>query len=387
MKKLTTLLTLLVFIQCGSPIKKSVTEIISEGSLEEIQLLKTRHVKTINKLKKELNQLNEALLLKDQTQRYVLVESIELEKEIFNHFVSFQGSIETDKNVVIYPEIPGLLKKIHVEEGQQVSEGTLLAEISDGGLIDQLDQLKLQLKLAKTTYNRQKRLWNQKIGSEIQFLQAKTNYLSLQKSVSQMNDQVTKTKITAPFDGIVDHIIADSGSNLSPGITPIMRVINLDQMKVAAEIPEMHLPNIQKNTSAIVYIPVLGIQFNEVVASVGNFINPNNRSFRVEISINNENGALKPNMTAEIKVNDYKNPEAILVPIKDILENQNGESYVYLLEVSDEAKDIYKVVKTFVKLGETSDNKIEIIEGLEAGDKIVEEGIRLIKDQQLVKNI
>ena len=387
MKKLTTLLTLLVFIQCGSPIKKSVTEIISEGSLEEIQLLKTRHVKTINKLKKELNQLNEALLLKDQTQRYVLVESIELEKEIFNHFVSFQGSIETDKNVVIYPEIPGLLKKIHVEEGQQVSEGTLLAEISDGGLIDQLDQLKLQLKLAKTTYNRQKRLWNQKIGSEIQFLQAKTTYLSLQKSVSQMNDQVTKTKITAPFDGIIDHIIADSGSNLSPGMTPILRVVNLDQMKVAAEIPEMHLPNIQKNTSAIVYIPVLGIQFNEVVASVGNFINPNNRSFRVEISINNENGALKPNMTAEIKVNDYKNPEAILVPIKDILENQNGESYVYLLEVSDEAKDIYKVVKTFVKLGETSDNKIEIIEGLEAGDKIVEEGIRLIKDQQLVKNI
>ena len=387
MKKLTTLLTLLVFIQCGSPIKKSVTEIISEGSLEEIQLLKTRHVKTINKLKKELNQLNEALLLKDQTQRYVLVESIELEKEIFNHFVSFQGSIETDKNVVIYPEIPGLLKKIHVEEGQQVSEGTLLAEISDGGLIDQLDQLKLQLKLAKTTYNRQKRLWNQKIGSEIQFLQAKTNYLSLQKSVSQMNDQVTKTKITAPFDGIIDHIIADSGSNLSPGMTPILRVVNLDQMKVAAEIPEMHLPNIQKNTSAIVSVPVLGIQFNEVVANVGNFINPNNRSFRVEISINNENGALKPNMTAEIKVNDYKNPEAILVPIKDILENQNGESYVYLLEVSDEAKDIYKVVKTFVKLGETSDNKIEIIEGLEAGDKIVEEGIRLIKDQQLVKNI
>ena len=387
MKKLTTLLTLLIFIQCGSPIKKSITEIISEGSLEEIQLLKTTHVKTINQLKKELNQLNEALLLKDQTQRYVLVESIELEKEIFNHFVSFQGSIETDKNVVIYPEIPGLLKKIHVKEGQQVTEGTLLAEISDGGLIDQLDQLKLQLKLAKTTYNRQKRLWNQKIGSEIQFLQAKTNYLSLQKSVSQMNDQVTKTKITAPFDGIIDHIIADSGSNLSPGMTPILRVVNLDQMKVAAEIPEMHLPNIQKNTSAIVSVPVLGIQFNEVVANVGNFINPNNRSFRVEISINNENGALKPNMTAEIKVNDYKNPEAILVPIKDILENQNGESYVYLLEVSDEANDIYKVVRTSVKLGKTSDNKIEIIEGLEAGDKIVEEGIRLIKDQQLVKNI
>jgi len=387
MKKLATLLILLLFVQCEPKDKKKFSDIMSEGSLEEIQLLKTTHVKTINQLKKELEQLNEVLLSKDQTQRYVLIGSIELEEEIFEHFVSFQGSIETDKNIVIYPEIPGLLKKIHVTEGQQVTQGDLLAELSDGGLIDQFEQFKLQLKLAKTTYNRQKRLWNQKIGSEIQFLQAKTTFLSLQKSVSQMNDQVTKTKITAPFDGIVDHIIADSGSNLSPGITPIMRVINLDQMKVAAEIPEMHLPNIQKNTSAIVYIPVLGIQFNEVVASVGNFINPNNRSFRVEISINNENGALKPNMTAEIKVNDYKNPEAILVPIKDILENQNGKSYVYLLEVSDEAKDIYKVVKTFVKLGKASDNKIEIIEGLEAGDKIVEEGIRLIKDQQLVKNI
>ena len=164
MKKLTILLILLLFVQCGPKDKKSVNDIISEGSLEEIQLLKTTHVKTINQLKKELDQLNEVLLLKDKTQRFVLVESIELEEEIFNHFVSFQGSIETDKNVVIYPEIPGLLKKIHVKEGQQVTEGTLLAELSDGGLIDQLDQLKLQLKLAKTTYNRQKRLWNKKIG-------------------------------------------------------------------------------------------------------------------------------------------------------------------------------------------------------------------------------
>ena len=387
MKKLAALLILLIFVQCEPKDKKNVSDIISEGSLEEIQLLKTTHVKTINQLKKELDQLNEVLLSKDQTQRYVLVRSIELEEEIFEHFVSFQGSIEAEKNIVIYPEIPGLLKKIHVTDGQQVTQGDLLAELSDGGLIDQLERFKLQLKLAKTTYNRQKRLWNQKIGSEIQFLQAKTTYLSLQKSVSQMNDQVTKTKIIAPFDGIIDHIIADSGSNLSPGMTAIMRIINLDQMKVAAEIPEMHLPNIQKNTSAIVSVPVLGIQFNEVVANVGNFINPNNRSFRVEISINNQNGALKPNMTAEIKVNDYKNREAILVPIKDVLENQNGESYVYLLEVSDEANDIYKVVKTFVKLGKTSDNKIEILEGLKAGDKIVEEGIRLVKDQQLVKNI
>ena len=236
MKKFIALLSLVSFIQCGSSDKKNVSEIIATGTLEEIQLQKTAHVKTINQLEKELEQLNASLQSKDKTQKFVLVGSVELKEEFYQHSVSFQGSIETDKNILIYPEIPGLLKKIHVSEGQKVTQGTLLAEISDGGLRDQLEQLKLQLKLAKTTFERQQRLWKQKIGSEIQFLQAKTNYLSIEKSVSQMKDQVAKTKITAPFDGVIDHIVADRGSNLTPGMTPIIRIINLDQMMILQSI-------------------------------------------------------------------------------------------------------------------------------------------------------
>ncbi|MDG2491328.1 MAG: efflux RND transporter periplasmic adaptor subunit [Flavobacteriaceae bacterium] len=387
MKKLFALFTLLLFIQCGSSDKKTVAEIISEGTLEEIQVLKTTHVKTINQLKKELDQLNQVIESNDQTQKFALVGSIELKEESFNHYVSFQGSIDSDKNILIYPEIPGLLKHVHVKEGQKIKKGTLLAEISDSGLIDQLEQLQLQLKLAKTTFKRQEALWNQKIGSEIQFLQAQTNYFSLEKSVSQMKDQVAKIRITAPFDGIIDHIVADQGSNLAPGMTPVLRIVNLDQMKVTAEIPEIHISNIKTNTSAKIYVPVINAEYNETVNSVGNFINPNNRSFRVEISINNKNGTLKPNMTAEIEVNDYGNPNAILVPIKNILENQDGASYVYKLVPEEASKNIYKAIKTFVKLGSTTDNKVEILEGLEAGDRIVEDGIRLVKDQQLVKNI
>ena len=387
MKKFIALLSLVSFIQCGSSDKKNVSEIIATGTLEEIQLQKTAHVKTINQLEKELEQLNASLQSKDKTQKFVLVGSVELKEEFYQHSVSFQGSIETDKNILIYPEIPGLLKKIHVSEGQKVTQGTLLAEISDGGLRDQLEQLKLQLKLAKTTFERQQRLWKQKIGSEIQFLQAKTNYLSIEKSVSQMKDQVAKTKITAPFDGVIDHIVADRGSNLTPGMTPIIRIINLDQMKVAAEIPEIHLPNIHTNTSAVVSVPVLGTQYEERVSVVGNFINPNNRSFRVEISLDNKEQMLKPNMTALIEVNDYNNPKAVLVSIKNILENQAGASYVYKLVEEDAAQNTYRVEKTFVKLGKSSKNKIEILSGLQAGDRIVEDGIRLVKDQQLVKNI
>lgn len=202
-----------------------------------------------------------------------------------------------------------------------------------------------------------------------------------------MKDQVAKTKITAPFDGVIDHIVADRGSNLTPGMTPIIRIINLDQMKVAAEIPEIHLPNIHTNTSAVVSVPVLGTQYEERVSVVGNFINPNNRSFRVEISLDNKEQMLKPNMTALIEVNDYNNPKAVLVSIKNILENQAGASYVYKLVEEDAAQNTYRVEKTFVKLGKSSNNKVEILSGLQAGDRIVEDGIRLVKDQQLVKNI
>ncbi len=388
MKKFILTLTTLAFIQCGpSNEQKSIPEIVSQGTLEEIQLQKTKHVKTINQLQDELVLLNEAITDKGEQQKFSLVSSVEIKEENFQHFVSFQGSLETDKNIVLFPEIAGLLKHVYVTEGQKVKKGTVLAEISDSGLKDQLEQLKLQLELAKTTFERQERLWDKKIGSEINFLQAKTQYLSLKKSVSQMKDQVIKTKIIAPFNGIVDHIMADQGSNVSPGMTPIIRIINLHVMKVTAEIPEVHLPNIKVNTPATVSIPVLNTLFEEHVSAVGNFINPNNRSFRIEITMKNKKGNLKPNMTTKIAVNDYQNPTAILVSVKNILENQNGESYVYRLIPENDTQDTFKVVKTFVTLGKSSNSKVEVIEGLQVGDRIVEDGIRLVKDQQIVKNI
>ena len=146
-------------------------------------------------------------------------------------------------------------------------------------MIDQLQQLEVQYGLAKTTFERQKRLWEQQIGSEMQYLQAEAQFKSLQKSISQMQDQVAKTKISAPFDGIVDHILADEGSSLAPGMTPVVRIINLDQMKVSASVPEIHLPNIQLGSKVNVEVPVLNRTFEANINTVGNFINPNNRTF------------------------------------------------------------------------------------------------------------
>lgn len=387
MKNSILLLCILLFIQCGSSDKQTTAEIIASNDLAAIQKKKAEVVKNMNTLKQELESLNEVIGQLDNEQKFLLVTSIETKVAPYEHFVSFQGTLETDKNIVMYPEIPGLLKSIKVVEGQRVKKGDVLAIISDSGLVDQLQQLEIQLTLAKTTYERQNRLWEQKIGSEMQFLQAKTQYLSLEKSIAQMKDQVAKTTITAPFDGIVDHILADVGSSLAPGVTPVVRVINLDEMKVSAQIPEIHLNNIKKAAKVAVNIPVLNKTLPAEINAVGNFINPNNRSFRVEIGLENNIGDLKPNMTVMLNINDYKNEAAILVPSKNILEDQAGAKYVYTLERATGQEGMYKAIKTFVKTGKNSDNKTEILEGLSAGDQIVEDGIRLVKDQQLVKII
>jgi RND family efflux transporter MFP subunit len=387
MKNSILLLCILLFIQCGSSDKQTTAEIIASKNLAAIQTKKAEVVKSMNTLKQELESLNEVIGQLDNEQKFLLVTSIETKVAPYEHFVSFQGTLETDKNIVMYPEIPGLLKSINVVEGQRVKKGDVLAIISDSGLVDQLQQLEIQLALAKTTYERQNRLWEQKIGSEMQFLQAKTQYLSLEKSIAQMKDQVAKTTITAPFDGIVDHLLADVGSSLAPGMTPVLRVINLDEMKVSAQVPEIHLNNIKKTAKVAVNIPVLNKTLPAEINAVGNFINPNNRSFRVEIGLENSTGDLKPNMTVLLNINDYKNEAAILVPSKNILEDQAGAKYVYTLENVAGQDGMYKAIKTFVKTGKSSDNKTEILEGLSAGDQLVEDGIRLVKDQQLVKII
>ena len=387
MKKFLHLLVPFLLIQCGSEEKKTTTEIIASQDLASIQNKKAEVVKTLNTLQLELEELNQAIGKLDKEQKFLLITSITAQEAPYAHYVSFQGTLETDQNIVMYPEIPALLKSVNVKEGQRVKKGDVLAELSDSGMIDQLQQLEVQYALAKTTFERQKRLWEQQIGSEMQYLQAEAQFKSLQKSISQMQDQVAKTKISAPFDGIVDHILADEGSSLAPGMTPVIRIINLDQMKVSASVPEIHLPNIQRGSIVNVEVPVLNRTFEANINTVGNFINPNNRTFRVEIALKNTDGHLKPNMTAQLYINDYNNPEAILIPSKNILENQKGENYVYKLQALSEDDKTYKAIKTFVKLGKSSDNYTEVLEGISSGDQLVEDGIRLVEDQQRVKVI
>ena len=385
MKNFILNLSIILIISCGPKNSKSTEEVLASGDYTLIQKKKGEIKTQINDLKVELNELDYMLEKMDTDKNLFLVSAIKLKQKKFNHYLNFQGSLDTDQNVVIYPELPGLLKNIYVKQGDKVNKGQLIAKISDNGLTDQLEQLELQRDLAKTTFERLQILWNQKIGSEIQYLQAETNFKSLEKKISQMKDQEDKTRILAPFEGIIDDVIADVGSNLAPGLTPILRIINIEKMKVSAEIPEIHIPYIKKNKNVKIYVPILDKQILGNISSVGNFINPNNRSFSIEIELLNKSNELKPNMTVSLEINDYQNESAILIPSKDILEDEEGSFYVYKL-VSD-GNDNYKSNKVMIEKGKSYNNMTEIKTGLNEDDLIINDGLRQVEDGQIVKVI
>ena len=388
MKKYTYILYLtIISYSCNSKQENDINFIINSNDLKLIQSEKTKVSNEINSLEDELKKLNNAIIILDKNQKFPLVTNSKLESKPFSHFIKVQGALTSDKNLNLYPEIPGIIRTINVKEGQKVVKGTILVELSNEGAKAQLEQMKLKVRLAKTIYERQLNLWNQKIGSEIQFLQAETNYLSLKKNIDQLNDQIMKSKIIAPFDGIIDELIADPGSNVSPGISPILRIINLDEIKVKAEVPEIHIDKIKKNSEVLVFIPTLSTTVNAKISSVGNVINPSNRNFRIEIILKNSKNNFKPNMTVKILIKDYENTEALLVSEKNIIEDSNNNFYVFKLEPNILSENKYQVIKTFVKLGKISDNKIEVLEGLKNGDLIIEDGIRLVQDKQIVKSL
>ena len=387
MKKLLIIVSLfLLIVTCKSEKKPSISELIASDNLKGLRTEKDGKTKTFNSLKIELNRINAAIASLDPNENLPLITAINLSSEKFNHFIEFQASIKTRKNVLLYPEFNGILKKIYVKEGQKVKKGMLLAHIDDAGLRIQLEQLEIQTALSKTKLERIRRLWDQKIGAEINMLEAKTTYESKLKSIAQLKKQIEKTEIRAPFSGIIDEITANTGTNLIPGKTAVMRIVNLDEMYTEANVPERYLKSIKIGTEAIIEIPMLGREYKSTIRQTGSFINPNNRSFRVEAPLVNSDNMTKPNLTSKLKILDYSNQEAILIPLRIIKENAKSESYVYRLK-SDQKEGVYLTERVFLKLGKKTQDRVEVLEGLNVGDLIVDEGSSIVENNQRVKTI
>lgn len=388
MKKSVYLLGLiLAFVSCAQETPEaSNSTAIENSSLEELNAQKTSYTQQIEELTSKLETVNTAIAALGGSEKRALITAFATETSLFEHNIEVQANIKTRQNVLMYPEFAGRLIKLYVAEGQSVKKGALLAVIDDAGIQDQLEQMQLQLELAKTTFERTQRLWEQQIGSEMMFLEAQTRYKAAQKQVDQMRQQLAKTKIYAPFNGIIDEIPARLGSNLAPGVTPILRIVNLKSMYAEADVPETYLTNIIKGSKATVTIPVVNQTQTTTIQQTGNFITPSNRTFRVEAALENPENLIKPNLNARLSVVDYTNPEALMVPLRVIRENASGSTYVFVLS-QPESDNGYTTEKRIVELGKSKQELIEVLTGLSPGDLIVDEGVSTLVEDQKVKRI
>ncbi|MDA9882952.1 efflux RND transporter periplasmic adaptor subunit [Flavobacteriaceae bacterium] len=386
MKKFYISILTLIIISCNSSGNSNITSLIENGDLEELKKRKKEYVDTMNTMQVELNEINDGIAFLDENEKLTLVSNYEIKEKVFNSYMEAQANLKTRKNVLILPEFQGTLEKIFVYEGQYVKKGKLLAEINDSGLKEQLEQLTIQANFAKENFERTERLWNNNIGSEIQFLKSKTDFESSQKMVEQMKDRLARTKIYAPFDGEVDEIISNQGSNLIPGVSQILRLVNLDKIYAEASVSEKYISFIEEGTEAIVQIPLLGKEIKSQIIQTGNFINPSNRSFRVEVPVKNIDKKIKQNLDAKIKINIYSKEDAVVIPLRIVREDASGENFVYVMN-QDVKEGVYITSKTFISLGNKNNTDVEVTEGLKIGDMLVLEGASIVEDSQRVKLI
>lgn len=382
MKKIFLILTILAtFSSCGGD-NKSADAVIDSGNLNAVKIKRKELNQQQRDLKANIDKLTAFVDKHEKSERPALVTARVVTDSTFKHYVKVQGNVETDQNVVLNAEYSGVLTNVYVKEGQYVSKGQRLAKIDDGGLGSQVAQQESQMALAKTTFERQKRLWDQKIGSEIQYLQAKTNYEAAQSANKQLKSQLSKTIIRAPFRGVIDDIISDPGQVVIPGQTPIIRLVNLSNMYVKASIPETYLKNVKKGTHVKVNLASINENFTGTVRQVSNYINPNNRSFDIQVEIPNKNGLLKPNLIATVNVNDYTADSAITIPENILQENSAGETVAFLYKPVTDTTGVAK--RVILETGYTYENHTEVKSGLKKGDTIILEGAKSLRDAQKV---
>ncbi|MEO8516428.1 MAG: efflux RND transporter periplasmic adaptor subunit [Flavobacterium sp.] len=364
-------LSMLLF-SCGS--KENPSNIDSLIESKNVTELKNKK----ESLQADLTKINEALAGLDKKSNEALVETMVVKDTVFNHYLEIQGNVETKENILIQPEFSGALVALNVKAGQRVSKGQVLGRVDDGGMSQQLAQIQTQYELAKTTFERQKRLWDQKIGSEIQYLQAQTQMTSLQKSVNQMRAQISKTIIKAPFTGVIDEVFVERGQVVAPSQQGLMRIVNLSNMYVSTSVPESYIGKLKVGSEVDVFLTSLNKTYKGKVRQIGSFINPNNRSFGIEVNVPNPQNLLRPNQVAKLKIIDYSSKNAIVVPTNVV--QQDGEGNKFVFAATNVSAKTGTAKKVIVKVGQSSDNVTEILSGLSPKDVIVTEGVNTISE-------
>ncbi len=306
------------------------------------------------------------------------VNVTELAPRKFDYFVQTQGRVEAEDNIQVSSKAAGVITAVYVQEGDAVSKGQALAQIDNSVILRNIEAMKAQLELATTVYQRQKNLWDQKIGTEVQYLQAKTTKENLERQVASLQEQNSMTRVTAPFSGTVDEVTAKVGQNIAPGM-PALRVVNTSNLKLKAAVSEAYVTNIKKGNKVTVTIAELGKDISATVTFVGKTIDPLSRSFPVEVKLPAE-ANLRPNMTGVVRVIFHTEPAAIVVPV-NVVQSVNNEKIVFISETDGKQTVARRKV---VKVDGVYGNLAQV-QGLKAGEKIVSFGYQGLDDGQVIK--
>ena len=378
MKKLLGLLFVVIFLAaCG-------------GGEEEVQDLASmkaemQEKRTVMKtLKSEMEALAAKIDEADTTVKRdmrALVTTSALSRKTFTRYIEIQGSVQAETTVKVSSETGGRLTMFNLSEGDYVKKGQLIAKVDMEGVNKQIAELQTRLSLARDVFTRQKSLWDQNIGSEIQFLQTKNNVEALEKSIETVSFQLTKANVYSPASGMVNMTFTDNGEVIAPGM-PLFDILNLGEIKIVSDVPEIYLTSIRKGETVKIKIPALGEERSGQITLIGTAVNPNNRTFKVEIKLSNAGKKLIPNLLTSIMVKDYTATNAIILTDNLIQQEVSGKSYVFVKVKGDES-DIAK--KIFVELGETYEGETEIKSGLTGTETIIVKGARGLVENEAIK--
>lgn len=345
-----------------------------EGRLARLERQRDALTEEIESLKQEIAQKARPGA---KQEKLMNVKISRVEKERFQHFIQVQGTVESDNNVLIAPQSSGIVKKIHVAAGDKVTKGQLLAELDGSVLESSIAEVENGLKLAETIFERQQRLWDKNIGSEIEYLQAKNNKEGLEKRLATLREQYKLTKIFTPLSGTVDEVLIKEGEMAVAGLGAV-RVVQLSNLKIKVELSEVYISRIKRNDLVHVKIPVIGREFDLGVDAVSQVIDPQNRTFQVEMRIPKSETGIKPNMLSVLTINDYTNNEALTVPL-NVVQETGQEQFVF---VAERINGDWIARRRSIKTGNSYNDRAEISSGLQEGEYVVTFGYQNLADGQ-----
>ncbi|GAB3734173.1 efflux RND transporter periplasmic adaptor subunit [Spirosoma lituiforme] len=358
--------------------EKNRTASDAQGKREELTALKAQQTELTTKIKTLEADLAKLEPKNQENERVKDVSVSPLSASTFKHFVELQGTIDAKNNVQVSPKSGGVVTTVFVKEGDQVRAGQAIAKVDDQLLRESMAELKTQLSLVNTIYEKQASLWKQQIGTEIQYLQAKNNKESLERRMSTLNAQLSQSTVTAPISGVVDQVMVKIGQSAAPGM-PLVRIVNLSQLKVVAKVSDTYSGSVRKGDLVLIEFPDLKKTLNSHISFVATTVDPLSRTFTIEAPLPSDN-ALKPNMLARIKINDETKANAIVINQNLIQSTENGQ-LVYVA-VNEGGKKVAKA--RTVKTGQSYGGQIAVTQGLQAGDQIVTAGYQDLVDGQAI---